>query len=453
MPELTSTCPLTANQQFIRAYDVGNDAGPFGPHYTITHGWWITGKVSREQVQRAMTALAGRHEVLNTIIRRDLNDSFEARQEIHQAAEPRLELYRESNGADRRQRVAEHIDAAERSAIEADELPLFRGRLVEFEPDLRLLVLTFHHLVVDGFAVRILARELAHLVAHEQGYSELPLPTPSPYREYAEWEADYLQSADAESHREYWRHQLAQARIHTWPTDFSRSDALPASTGTHKFAIDGTTTKQLLEAARGRRATSFMAYFAVYALLCSADGRDEVTIPTFTPGRPKGFDRTIGPFFNFMPLRVDLRDCNSYNDVLDRVREVALDGAEHDIPTIPALVPETMEPAMRPDQATGVFQVFPYPNLLTRSRIGELEFTEITEWESPEVSGAEIPDGTLWTVGVDPEASVTNITLNYRRDLYERSTVRDLADRFVRLLTEAATHPDAPLGSERFQDA
>lgn len=108
---------------------------------------------------------------------------------------------------------------------------------------------------------------------------------------------------------------------------------------------------------------------------------------------------------------------------------------------------------MRPDAATGVFQVFPYPNLLARTRIGELEFTEITEWESPEVSGAEIPDGTLWTVGVDPEASDTNITLNYRRDLYERSTIRALADRFVRLSSEAAAHPDAPITSERYQDA
>lgn len=449
----STTCSLTANQQFICAYDDGH-AGPFGPHYTITHGWWIRGEVSVTEIQRALDVLSHRHEVLNTVINRaDSGATDEAYQEIHPPRPVPLRVVEEAGDVDRDRSTAEHLAFARNTPLPATELPLMRATLVVFDPGTRLLILTFHHLAVDGVAVRVLVRELADLLAREQGNISEPLPEPIPYRAYTAWEEEFLGSADAERHREHWRRVLDGARIQTWPTDAPRGSDRPQATGTCRFTIDAETTARLYTAARAHDATPFMVCFAAYVLLCAASEESEVTVPTFSPGRPPGFEETIGPFFNFTPLRINLRGGRTLNEAIERVRDAALEASEHDIPTIPMLVPETMMPAMQLDRATAVFQVFPFPHLLDHTRVGNLEFTEVRRWtteganvpESLDDEGAQIPDGCLWTLALDPNMPDIVGTLDYRRDLFDPATAIGLAHRYVDLLEQMTAAPNVPV--------
>ncbi|WP_028478599.1 condensation domain-containing protein [Nocardia sp. CNY236] len=461
MTDRITSCGLTANQQFICAYDDGDD-GPFGPHYTITHGWWVYGEVSATEVQSALDTLSRRHEVLNTVIQRAGGSTVnEAHQEIHPARPVPLRVVEEVDDVDRDRSTAEHLAHARNTPLPATELPLMRATLVVFTPETLLLILTFHHLAVDGVAVRVLARELAELLAREQGHVCESLPEPAPYREYAAWEEKFLCSDDAERHRQHWRRVLDGARIQTWPTDVARGSGRVKTTGTCRFTIDVDTTARLHATARAHNATLFMVCFAAYALLCAREGEPEVTVPTFSPGRPPDFAETVGPFFNFTPLRIDLRAGRTLTEAIERVRGAALAASEHDIPAIPALVPETMMPAMQSDRATAVFQVFPFPHLLDHTRVGGLEFTEVRRWSaesangsgSSDDEGAQIPDGCLWTVSLDPNTPDIVGTLDYRRDLFDPATARGLARRYVDLLEQTTAAPDVAVEQLALEDA
>src|SRR5512138_1595105 len=63
--------PLSVNEEFLYAFDRGNDVGVFGPRMIISAGWRIQGRLDMTIVQLALDDVVARHEVLRTTIIRD----------------------------------------------------------------------------------------------------------------------------------------------------------------------------------------------------------------------------------------------------------------------------------------------------------------------------------------------------------------------------------------------
>lgn len=87
-------------------------------------------------------------------------------------------------------------DAALSRMIEADasarfdltDPPLLRLTLTELAPDRWLLVLTNHHLLLDGWSIPLLVRELLQLYAAQLAPgTTAPLPAVRPYRDFLAW--------------------------------------------------------------------------------------------------------------------------------------------------------------------------------------------------------------------------------------------------------------------------
>ena len=81
--------------------------------------------------------------------------------------------------------VDEHIRqlcAAERAAVcDLADQPAFRAALIRTAPDRHRLVLTNHHIVMDGWSLPILLREIF------ASYYGQRLPAPAPYRSFVTW--------------------------------------------------------------------------------------------------------------------------------------------------------------------------------------------------------------------------------------------------------------------------
>jgi hypothetical protein len=89
--------------------------------------------------------------------------------------------------------------------------PLFRARLLrlENEPARHLLLLTFHHIVFDGWSIGVLTRELAALYAAALEGRPSPLPElPIQYADFALWQRAWLTGATLERLAGYWRRRL-----------------------------------------------------------------------------------------------------------------------------------------------------------------------------------------------------------------------------------------------------
>ncbi|MFI1338616.1 condensation domain-containing protein, partial [Streptomyces sp. NPDC020845] len=71
--------------------------------------------------------------------------------------------------------------------FQLDEPPLIRFTLIHLAPQSYRLVFTNHHILLDGWSLPVLMRELFTLYAHQGHETAATLPPTTPYRDYLAW--------------------------------------------------------------------------------------------------------------------------------------------------------------------------------------------------------------------------------------------------------------------------
>jgi hypothetical protein len=349
---------------------------------------------------------------------------------------------------ERTQRADVLLSEIESGTIDADRLPLLRAVLMRFDERDAVVVLITHHTATDGASMRVLARDLARYYAARESGTPADLPPMRPYRDFVIWEREQAAGEAAARARRYWTDTLRGAGLCALRTDHPRSADLPNTTISQGFAFGEEVMSGVARVARESQCSPFMVLLAAYyRLLHAMTGLTDIAVPTHTPGRGNGrFNNTVGSFFNFLPLRVDLTGCQDVRDLLQRTRATCLGAYAHDIPAIHVFeaAPDLMAPAMRDHYATVTFQVLPTGLTMAETQAGNVAFAEIIRRPISGAAAAEIPDGALWTVVPDP-SGVANGCLTYRSDQFDARTVvrlvNDYTETLRELLAEAALQP------------
>jgi non-ribosomal peptide synthetase component F len=293
----------------------------------------------------------------------------------------------------------------------------------------------------------VIIRDLANRYAARTGHGVPDLPAAPQYREYASWERAGA-GAGTDAAREYWHRQLDGAQFTAIPTDIPRSAGFPESTAAHRFLIPGDVVSVIDRLASASRTTRFMALAAMYQLLVHRlTGATDVVIATFTPGRfGQRFQETVGPFFNFVPLRTDIAGCRSYRELLERTRRTCLEAFSHDMPSLQifAQAPELMGPAMTDNATAVVFQSVPDPKQLVEAP-GDLKYVRITRLLSSQPVASSVPDGALWDLNKDPSGDAIGV-VGYKRNLFREDTIASMAADFGQIARVFSSSPDASPG-------
>ncbi|MDW4897352.1 amino acid adenylation domain-containing protein [Streptomyces californicus] len=445
----TGPLPLSPAQQ--RLWFLHRLEGP-SPTYNIPLVLSVNGPLDRDALQLALHDLAERHETLRTVYPPTDNASGAAadggaddspRQHILPADDPaaRPVLRLAEPGSDLTEAVRYRFDLA-------TEPPL-RTVLFSESPDHHTLLLLLHHIAGDGASTTPLARDLATAyTARAQGRAPEFAPLAGQYVDHAARLQSLLGSpaeptALAETQLAHWRQALAglpdQLEL---PTDRPRPPVATSAGDTVPFALDATAHEALRRLARAHGATVFMTVQAGLAALLTRHGCG-TDIPLGTPVAGRDDDATaglVGFFTNTVVLRTDTSGDPAFGDLLDRVRATTLAAYEHD-----ALPFDHLVEALNP------------PRSLSRHPL----FQVMLAWQSiadgPVPLGPEtvarltaVPSGTAkfdltLNAGELPGGGIGGF-LEFRTDLFDRSTAQALADRLARLLTAAAGHPETPVG-------
>jgi len=436
--------PLSLNQEFVLLFDSGDDDGPFGPHYHIVEAWRVTGKVNVAALRRALRDMVERHEALRTVIVRGDPDKC---QKIYPPADPELSVRDLAGTGSREQQAEDLIRELENSTISADQPPFIRAVLARFDEQDSVLAIQTHHIATDGWSVRVIIRDLVNRYGLHTGLSVPELPQAPQYREFAHWQRESPDAQPAAA-LDYWRKTLDGALISAIPTDYARSAGIPQSSGAHRFSIPANVVKAAARLGSSTKSTTVMVLLAAYQLVVGRKtGSDDVIVATFTPGRGgRLFEDAVGSFFNFIPLRTDLRGAATFRQVLERTRRTCLDAYSRDIPSIHifGLAPQLMGPAMSDNAAAAVFQVFPDPVMLGENAPGDLKLAEISRQPTSQQRTSALPDGVLWTLSTAPSGDMI-VAITFKRNIFSDATIGEMAAEFLRVLRDAVAAPDAPL--------
>ncbi|MER7003689.1 amino acid adenylation domain-containing protein [Dactylosporangium sp. NPDC000555] len=388
----------------------------------------VRGRLDKAAMQRALDALAGRHETLRTRV-----ELFDGAPVLAPAPDGvRLETAAATGLADARDLVAAFVTRP----FDLAAGPMVRCLLIDVGPDEHVLALAAHHIAADGWSLQVLRRDLDALYrAYATGapavLPELPEPPPVP--------------VDDAPDLGYWTERLAGAPVLDLATDRPRPPVRRGHGSSVVFDIPVDLLRRLETVARAERTTVYTALVAAFSLLLGRmSGQNDICLGTPVLGRddPDLNDR-VGCFAETLVLRTDLSGDPTFRALLRAVRRDVLGALSHAAPferVVSALG------APRDRSRTPLFQamIMYLRQEQDRPRLGDLD-----------VESLDHPfDVARTDVSLDviqgPEAAVGVLTVD--RDLFDAGTAQRLIRRLLILLDDAAQRPDTAIGDLRWLD-
>ncbi|MBB4637954.1 non-ribosomal peptide synthetase [Longimicrobium terrae] len=313
-----------------------NEFAPDSPMYNVPVSVLVQADLDVALLERAYSEVVRRHESLRTTFH--MGPDGELKQLVHDPFEVRIEII------EMRHRVGEDFSAdvnalvSEEAArtFRMDTLPLFRVTLLRVSDEDYAMVITLHHIIIDGWSYPVVLREVVDLYgAYAEGRPS-PLTDPTlRYADFAVWQRQFLTGETLEKQVSYWRDSLAGGPVLELPTDHPRPAVSSFRGRFHRFRFDARLTGQLRDLCREDAVTLNMVIMAgFYVLLHRYSGQDDVVVGTLLGNRSRAeVEQIVGVFVNTAALRMDLSGNPTFRDVVRRTRDAVLQADVHqDLP-------------------------------------------------------------------------------------------------------------------------
>jgi amino acid adenylation domain-containing protein/non-ribosomal peptide synthase protein (TIGR01720 family) len=195
--------------------------------------------------------------------------------------------------------------------------PLMRLTLVKLEEQKWRFLWTHHHLLLDGWSLPLIFRDVITIYKAQKQKLRPNLPQPPVYRDFIAW----LKKKEFSSAQSFWKQELSGLRNST-------SLGLKTDKSSEYQTLETTLSKEtfthLKEFAKEASVTLSTLVQAAWSILLSRYSTSQdvvygVTVSGRSPELP-GSAEMVGLFINTLPLRVKLDDSKSFKQWLQELR-------------------------------------------------------------------------------------------------------------------------------------
>jgi amino acid adenylation domain-containing protein len=314
--------------------------------------------------------------------------------------------------------------------------PLLRAHAVRAGAGEWRLVLTIHHLVVDGWSMPTVQADLAALLTARVTGRPATLPPAAPFREFVTW-LRHHDSADAAA--THFKRLLGDLR-HPTPLGIDRVGRVsvePGPSGRVELFLRCAPDRQPDVLARRRGLLpSTIAHAAWGLLLARCAGTPDAVFGTTVSGRPAelpGVTERVGMFVNTVPIRVAVDGELPTGPWLAAVQEQLIAGRAFEHIPVAAAQRCSAVPLGEPlyESVLG-FQNY-FVDEPADAPAGPVTVRTLRQQEQtglPLVVSVAFPPGATW------------VRVEFDEHRVDRPTAEWLADRYGRLLTELADAPN-----------
>ncbi|WP_156766269.1 condensation domain-containing protein, partial [Mycobacterium sp. E342] len=407
--------PLTPLQEgllFHALQDRGDDL------YVVQLEIALGGAIDQRRLREAVRTVVERHP--NLVAR--FCSQFDVAVQII-PAEPVANWYYvdlDADGIDLHGQI-QQLCADERAAVcDPTNRPVFRAALIRTAPDRHRFVLSFHHIVLDGWSVPILMQEIF------ASYYGQQLGAPVPYRRFVTWLAD----RDLEAARAAWREALDGLESPTLVGPAGR--VARGQRAARSYRVSGETTQALRELARSCHTTVNTVLQAGWAqLLCGLTGQLDVAFGIAVSGRPAeliGAESMVGLLINTVPVRATITATTTTVDLLEQLHRIHNNTLEHQ-----HLALNEIHRATSHDQLFDTLFVYQNYPVDTNSMAGAHELA-INEFSSREYNHYPL------TLQVAPGQEL-GMRVEFDTDVFDGNHIQALVTRFQRVLEGMTADP------------
>ncbi|MCV7442445.1 amino acid adenylation domain-containing protein [Mycobacterium paraense] len=425
---IADVLPLTPLQQGLWFHAITASGGD--DIYAVQLEIALSGPVDQDRLRKAVHAVVIRHPNLAA----RFSDKFDQPVQIIPADPVVPWRYVDLSGdrPDLDEQI-EQVCAAERAAVcNLTNQPAFRAALIGTADDQHRLVLTNHHIVLDGWSLPIL---LAEIFASYHGQW---LPAAAKYRSFVTW----LTGRDLDAARGAWREVLAGFDTPTLLAPPGRPGLGPR--GVASFRVSEEITRALGELARSSHTTVSTVVQAAWArLLVALTGRPDVAFGTTVSGRPPelyGADSMVGLLINTVPVRANIAASTTTTDLLDQLQNAYNHTLEHQ-----HLALSEMHRVTGLDQLFDTFFVYEnYP--LDAAALSGADGLAITDFTHREYNHYPL------AVQAMPGTEI-GLRVEFDTEVFDAADIETLIERFKRVLAAMTADPGRRLSSMDVLDA
>ncbi len=431
--------PLSFAQQ--RLWFLDRLEGGKSTEYNLFSPWQIDGPLDESALDKALQEIRRRHEILQTNFR-------EIDGEVQQVIEsedcwslPQVDL-QHLPASEQAAEVQKRLQQEEQTPFDLAGDALMRGCLLKLSSQSHVLLLTFHHIVFDGWSNGVFWREFVALYRAFRARQPSPLsPLSIQYADYAILQRQWLQGAEFDRQLQYWQQEFASLPS---PLELPSISSKPLEEtgggGRYTFEIGSELTQELRQLGRTVGTTLFMTVLTAYAILLYrySDGEDlTIGIPTASRNH-KEIEPLIGFFVNTLALRFNLAGNPSFRTFVSQVRRKVLAAQDHqDLPF------EKLVEVLQPDRDRSHSPLFRVMFVLQRQTVGSLPIEELTITSLPSTQVTETFDLSLFLT--ETEQELRGIW-EYDRARFDEEAMERLTGHWQTLLRGIVASPDRAIG-------
>ncbi|MBN8468382.1 non-ribosomal peptide synthase/polyketide synthase [Corallococcus exiguus] len=296
--------PLSPTQQGMLFHAL---VSPGSDVYLLQNSWAVHSALDLEALSRAWHATFQRYPALRSSFHwKELDAPVQL---VHAQVPNTFEAldWRAFSPAEQQARLEQAILDERRAGFDFTRAPLMRLRAFRLQDTVWRLLFSHHHLMMDGWSLGLVLREVFALYDVLRQGQAPALPSSPPFRDYLDW----LRQRDTSGDESFWRDYLAGFRVPTPLPGDTRTGPAPGTHASHPLLEKHLTPEAsaaLQGFARQHQLTLNTVALATWALvLASYSGEEDVVFGTTLSGRPPeltGSEAMVGMFINTLPLRV-----------------------------------------------------------------------------------------------------------------------------------------------------
>ncbi|PJI09448.1 MULTISPECIES: hybrid non-ribosomal peptide synthetase/type I polyketide synthase [Clostridium] len=396
-----SVVPMSMVQQRLYTQSLIKDQDP----YNIISVFKVKGKLDIDRLESVLNKIVRRHESLRT---RLYVEEGKFKQEILKSINFKVTKVKKENGKNLNDLIEESI-----TKFNLSEAPLFKATLINIEDNDNILIFDFHHTIADGMSMNVFVQEFIKLYANES----LPIVNKQ-YRDFVDWEKQYVDSDDIKISEKYWLNKLSgDINIVNLPADYPIKSEVSFAANTVKMKIYNNVVSGLKVIARRNKCSLYMILVSTFnVLLKKLSGNDDILVGTPVTNRADGlFDESIGMFTNTIVLRNNPSDEKKFESFLSEVKQNCLEAYSHMYYPFNFLNSNANKSKNGENSLINV--MFVYENV--NQRIFKINDLEVSPYEyKAKVSEFD------FIIEILEENGIFNINLTYKTDLFKEDTVK-----------------------------
>ncbi len=396
-------------------------------YWNQTFVFTVSPEIDVDRLQKALAAAVAHHDAF----RLRFKQTSAGWQQTYADGIPEITIAR----AEHNLSPSEILDAAAKlqGSLDISNGPLLAAMFFRVDPDgTGRLLLTVHHLAIDGVSWRLLLEDVesAYFALQQSKSISLPARTAS-YKAWSNALALYAEKPDVRAQKEYWK-AVPDVTSAELPLDRVARANLEESTDTVRIKLTAEQTNILLRQLPGiyNSQINDVLLTALAESFRSWTGRDSLLVDVEGHGREDiGVDvsRTVGWFTSIFPVRLSLKAGSrldaSLQSIKRQLREIPAKGIGYGL---------LREELTGVPQAQVLFNYLgQFDQVVAKSRLFSFAPEAVGLWHHPKNNRTHLIEVLARIAGGELE-----VEINFSRNLHSRSTMEQIAARYSAALVE-----------------